>query len=69
MSMTCANPQCGAPFYRFGGGRLRAIPVTSSGSMMFLWLCDDCLGDEVALGFEGDDDDCTMLLPQAYARC
>lgn len=42
--------------YRFGGGMLRAVPVTGSGSMMFIWLCNDCLGDEQALGFCGDGD-------------
>jgi len=49
--------------YRFGGGMLRAVPVTGSGSMMFIWLCDDCLGDEQALEFCGDGDECLAPAP------
>ena len=63
MHVTCANPQCGSPMYRFGGGMLRAVPVTGSGSMMFIWLCNDCLSDEQALEFSGEGDECLVPAP------
>jgi hypothetical protein len=54
MHLTCANPQCGAPLYPFAGGKLKAVPLPGSASTMFVWMCNDCLNEDAALGFDTD---------------
>ena len=42
MIFKCANPECSMSGAPYTWGKLHAVPLVSAGSVMFIWLCDNC---------------------------
>jgi hypothetical protein len=71
MIFKCANPECSVSGGSYAWGKLHAVPLVSTGSVMFIWLCDDCSNvvhvDGGGSMFHASEEDIYLPLAQGTA--